>query len=199
MAQETQHEKIIMQAADDVSIGSEFSHKLSLDALKRNQDLIILEASKEQCDALSVRFDLPAIYCLKANIIMSEDPIQMHGTMIAQIDQICAATAETIQCSIEEELAINFIETPSVSPNDSEIELQDEDCETIFYDGDTIDIGEAIAQSLYLAIDPFPRKVDANMILAKAGVISEEEMAKNLAQERQDNNPFSALSSLKKS
>ncbi len=198
MPRETPKEKIIMHAPEGISIGSEFSHILTLTELKLNHKPIILIASKEQCDALAVRFDLPAIYSLKANVTVSHDPIQMHGTLYAQIDQICVATAETMHCSIEEDIAINFIETPSVGPNDSEVELQDEDCETIFYDGREIDIGEAIAQSLYLAIDSFPRTKNADSILAKAGVISEEEMMAKLVQEKQDNNPFSALSSLKK-
>lgn len=197
MAQEIPKEKIIMQAPEGTSFGSEFSYIVALAELKLNQSMITLEANSEQCAALAVRFDLPTIYSLKANIIMSDDPIQMRGKMHGKIDQICVATGEIINCSVEEDITINFLETPAVDPNDSEIELEDEDCETIFYKGREIDIGEAIAQSLYLAIDPFPRIEDADAILAKAGVISEEEMAAKLEQEQQDNNPFSALSQLK--
>ena len=198
MAKESPQEKIFMQAPEGASFGSEFSHIITLAELKLNQGLIALEADSDQCAAVALRFDLPAIYSLKADVIMSDNPIQLRGTMHAQIDQICVATGETIHCSIKEDLAINFLETPSVDPNDSEVELEDEDCETIFHNGRDIDIGEAIAQSLYLAIDPFPRIKDADAILAKAGVISEEEMTAKLAQEKQDNNPFAALSQLKK-
>lgn len=198
MSKKLPQEKIIMQAPEGTSMEAEFSHILTLAELKLNQDAITLEADSNQCAALAVRFDLPAIYSLKANITMLDNPIQMRGKMSAQIDQICVATGETIQCSIEEDIAINFLETPIVDPNDSEVELENEDCETIFHNGREIDIGEAIAQSLYLAIDPFPRIEDADTILEKVGVISEEEMAAKLAQEKQDNNPFAALSKLKK-
>lgn len=205
MAQKTPHknvqsppEKIMMQAPEGTSMEPEFSHILTLAELKLNQDPIALEANAKQCAALAARFDLPAIYSLKADISLSNDPIQMRGVMQAKIDQICVATGETISCAIKEDIAINFLETPDVNPNDSEIELEDDDCDTIFYNGREIDIGEAIAQSLYLAIDPFPRIENSDIILAKVGVISEEEMAAKLAQEKQENNPFAALSQLKK-
>ena len=198
MAKELPQEKIIMQAPEGTSMEAEFSHILTLAELKLTQDAITLEADSNQCAALAVRFDLPAIYSLKANITMLDNPIQMRGSMNAKIDQICVSTGETISSDIQEDIAINFLETPMVDPNDSEVELEDEDCETIFHNGREIDIGEAIAQSLYLSIDPFPRVKDADAMLAKAGVISEEEMTAKLAQEKHDNSPFAALSQLKK-
>lgn len=197
MAREIPQEKIIMRAPEGASSETEFSHIITLAELKSDQGIIALEANDEQRTALAVRFDIPVIYSLKANVTILDNPIQMRGTMSAQLDQICVATGETINSFIEEDIAINFMENPNIDPNDSEIELEDEDCETIFHNGSDIDIGEAIAQSLYLAIDPFPRIKDADTILAKVGVISEEEMTAKLAQEKQDNNPFAALSQLK--
>lgn len=191
-------EKIMMSAPEGAFLGAEFSYILTLADLKLNQEPIALEANAQQCTALAIRFDLPAIYSLKANITMQADPIQMRGKMTAKIDQICVATSETIGCIIEEDIFIKFLETPDIDLNDGEVELEDDDCDTIFHNGREIDIGEAIAQSLYLAIDPFPRIKNADKLLAKAGVISEEEMAAKLAQEKQDNNPFAALSKLKK-
>ncbi len=198
MASETPQEKILMQAPQGTSFGSEFSYIITLAELKLTQNIMALEANDKQCAALAIRFDLPAIYSLKANIIMADNPIQMRGQMNAQIDQICVATGATIKSVIEEDIIINFMENTTVDPKDSEVQLEDEDCEVMFYNGREIDIGEAIAQSLYLAIDPFPRIDDADAILKKLGVISEEEMAAKMAQEKQDNNPFATLSKLKK-
>jgi hypothetical protein len=58
---------------------------------------------------------------------------------------------------------------------DDEIELNSHDCDTIEHDGLQIDLGEAVAQSLGLAIDPFVRAPDADAILRAAGVVTEVE------------------------
>jgi hypothetical protein len=56
----------------------------------------------------------------------------------------------------------------------------------VFHDGAAIDIGEAIAQTLALALDPYPRAPDAEAALKEAGVKSEAEAG-----------PFAALAALK--
>ena len=54
------------------------------------------------------------------------------------------------------------------------------------YDGGAIDLGEAAAETMALALDPFPRGPGAEAALKAAGVISEEEAG-----------PFGALAGLK--
>lgn len=190
--------KDIMSAPDGARSDPEFSHIINLAELKQKQESIVVSATAKECALLAIRFDLPAIHSLSANISLSGDPIHMSGRMNAKIEQSCVATGENISAEIDEDIAINFMPVPTVGPNDSEIELEEDDCETIFHNGREIDIGEAIAQSLYLAIDPFPRIQNARMILAKAGVKSEEEIAKEDAIIKAKQNPFSALSALKK-
>ena len=67
-----------------------------------------------------------------------------------------------------------------------EIELDADDCDTIGYDGAAVDLGEAAAETLYLALDPFPRAPDADAKLKAAGVIGEGEAG-----------PFAALKGLR--
>jgi uncharacterized protein YutE (UPF0331/DUF86 family) len=55
----------------------------------------------------------------------------------------------------------------------------------IYTDG-AIDLGEAVAQTMALALDPFPRSTNAEAALREAGVISEEEAG-----------PFGALKGLR--
>jgi hypothetical protein len=56
----------------------------------------------------------------------------------------------------------------------------------MFHDGQAIDLGAAIADSLALVLDPYPRSPRAADALREAGVISEEEAG-----------PFAALAALK--
>jgi hypothetical protein len=54
-------------------------------------------------------------------------------------------------------------------------------------EGERIDIGEAVAQSLALGLDPYPRVANAQARLKALGVLSEGEAG-----------PFAALAALKK-
>jgi len=62
--------------------------------------------------------------------------------------------------------------------------------------GDSIDIGEAVAQQLSVAMDPYPRAVGAqsSTASAKAGLVEGDEAGAPMARR----NPFDALAVLKK-
>ena len=87
---------------------------------------------------------------------------------------------------VDEPFDILFLPEPSVAP-DSEIELSDQDCDVVFHDGAAIDLGAALADTLALSLDPYPRSPDADEALREAGVLSEEQAG-----------PFAALAALKK-
>nr|MBA2771279.1 DUF177 domain-containing protein [Sphingomonas sp.] len=82
---------------------------------------------------------------------------------------------------------ITFLPAPVEGAPDEEIELGPEDCDTVFYDAQAIDLGEAIADTLALAMQPYPRSPDAEDRLKQAGVLSEAEAS-----------PFAALAKLKR-
>lgn len=180
-----------MQAPEGTPNDPELSHIIALTAISQQPATLVIEADNDQCAALAIRFDLPKIYSLCAHVHFESDPIYLRGQLLADIDQICCATGETLRTHIDTPIAINFIAAPKDS---NEIELEDDDCDVIFHDGQSIDVGEAIAQSLYLAIDPFARIENADEILSKAGVISEDMMQ----EKRRAEGPFGALSALKK-
>ena len=79
--------------------------------------------------------------------------------------------------------------TPEPAPGgpDEEIELGESDCDTVFYDGAMIDLGGAIADTLALSLDPYPRSAGAEAALKEAGVLSEEQAS-----------PFAVLAKLRK-
>jgi uncharacterized metal-binding protein YceD (DUF177 family) len=75
---------------------------------------------------------------------------------------------------------------PAVTSPDEEIELGESDCDTVFYDGAQIDLGTAVADTLALSVDPYPRSAGAEAALKEAGVLTEEQAG-----------PFAALAALK--
>jgi uncharacterized metal-binding protein YceD (DUF177 family) len=155
---------------------TEFSRPLTLDAARRARDVVAIEADAAERAALAVRFDLFALDVLRASLTINVtgDVILLSGTMTARATQRCVATDEPVPAVIEEPIALRCVPTGEVA-NDAEIELSDEDCDVIDYDGAAIDLGELIAQSLALALNPWPRSPGADAALKAAGVKSEEE------------------------
>jgi hypothetical protein len=70
---------------------------------------------------------------------------------------------------------------------DEEIELGESDCDIVFHDGASIDLGGAIADTLALGLDPYPRSAGADAALKEAGVLTEEQAS-----------PFAVLAKLRK-
>ena len=108
-----------------------------------------------------------------------------NGQLSASLAQICVATGEPLPSEISEAVSIRFIPEPGID-EETEFELDAEDCDVMFHDGLLIDLGEAVAQSLGLALDPYPRSPDADALLKAAGVKGEDEAG-----------PFGVLASLK--
>jgi len=81
-----------------------------------------------------------------------------------------------------------FTPEPSAARPDDEIELGQSDLDVVFHDGAVIDLGTAIADTLALGLDPYPRSAGADAALKEAGVMSEEQAS-----------PFAVLAQLKKS
>mgnify|MGYP000223633303 CR=1 FL=1 len=164
---------------------NEFSHLLRLDQIHGQS--LALTADTEERAALAVRFGLQAIDMLGAQLSIArrDHRIELIGEMQARAVQSCTATGAPVMAEIAEPLRIDFIPQPDHAP-DAEIELDDSACDVMFYDGANIDIGEAVAQSFALALDPYPRSSDAADTLKHAGVKNEEEAG-----------PFGALADLK--
>ena len=93
---------------------------------------------------------------------------------------------EPVPEHVDEPFDLLFAPAPGGSGPDEEIELDSEDLDTIFHDGSAIDLGREIADTLVLAIDPYPRSAGAEAALKEAGVMTEEEAS-----------PFAALAALK--
>jgi uncharacterized metal-binding protein YceD (DUF177 family) len=148
-----------------------------------------LVASAEECRALAKRFALVSVDRLAATLTLSRDAdaVTARGRLKAAIVQSCAVSAEDLPAKIDEALALRFVQEISGDPSeDDEIELSDADCDEIPYEGERIDLGEAIAQSLALAIDPFAVGPDAEKMRA-SGLLGEDKLS-----------PFAALAALKK-
>ena len=123
---------------------------------------------------------------LRAEVALAAKPraIRATGRLHAEIMQPCAVSGEDFPVTIDEAIDLRFVEESTRTlpeDEDAEIELEADDCDEIDYAGDMFDLGEAVAQTLGLAIDPYAEGPNADAARKAAGIIKEGEQEGPLA------------------
>lgn len=152
---------------------------------------ISVEADVEARSRIAERLGLAALdrFSVTAAIRAVAGGIAAKGEVRADVVQHCAATDLPVPAKLTEPFDLRFlrdIDAPMSEDEEIEIEISSDDLDLLPLEGDRIDLGEAAVQTLSLALDPFPRHPDADRILAKNGVLSEEAAG-----------PFAALAKLR--
>lgn len=166
---------------------SEFTRMINLRGIGNAPEHLV--ASPEECTALAQRFGIVSVGRLEAEVTLAPEGgvVSANGRLRADFVQSCAVSGEDLPVSIDEPLAFRFVPEGAPSAPDEEIELDEDDCDEIPYAGTQFDLGEAVAQSLALAIDPYAVGPDAEEARRRAGIVSEAAAG-----------PFAALAALKK-
>lgn len=166
----------------------EFSRPVRLDTIGEAPRRLEVEAEEVERINLARRFGLVAIDRLAAALMLRRngEDVAMDGNLLARVVQTCVATGEPLDAEVEAPFALLFRPQPPVIGSDEEIELGEGEMDVIFYDGAAVDVGEAVAETLLLNLDPYPRAPDADAALKAAGVKNEEEAG-----------PFGALAGLR--
>jgi uncharacterized metal-binding protein YceD (DUF177 family) len=166
----------------------QFAHHLRLDQI-RDGERIDLTADDAELQSVAKRLGLASIDRLEAHVTLSKtgDVVRAEGRLIAALQQTCVVTGDPITARVDDPFALLFTPDQPRSAPEEEIELGESDCDTVFYDGAVIDLGSAIADTLALSIDPYPRSAAAEATLREAGVITEEQAS-----------PFAVLAKLRK-
>ncbi|MEO5587704.1 MAG: DUF177 domain-containing protein [Novosphingobium sp.] len=148
-----------------------------------------LEANEAERAALAKRFAIVAIHRLNAVVTLepTKAAILATGTLTADIVQSCTVSGEDLSIGVAEALKLRFIPERNLSRPDEEIELDAGALDEIEFSGTQFDLGEAIAQSLALAIDPFLEGPGADEFRRNSGFFGEPAA-----------NPFAVLAKLKK-
>jgi uncharacterized metal-binding protein YceD (DUF177 family) len=172
----------------------EFSRTVRTDTLGDAPRPMEIVADESERAALAGRFDLVAIDRLGAELVLSRkgDAILASGTLRADVTQACVVTGGPVASEVDEAFVIEFRQELQMAA-DEELELGEEEMDVIFYDGAMIDVGEAVAQTLSLALDPYPRSPEAGDILEAEGIGDEEEAARHEAAARAARSPFAIL------
>ena len=152
----------------------EFSRPERLDAIGGGARHLTIEADAAERAALAARFGLVAVDRLAARLDLHRDAggIVVRGRVEGAVTQACVVTDAPVVTRIDEPLALRFVDE---MPDADEIELDADDCDTVPIEGGAIDLGEAVAETMALALDPYPRAPGAEAVLRAAGVMTEDE------------------------
>jgi len=164
-----------------------FAHQLRLDQI-RDGERLDLTADESECSEVARRLGLVSLDRLEAHVAIGRtgDVVRVEGRLVAALDQSCVVTGDPVAAHVDEPFALLFTPEPKDGNPDEEIELGEGDCDVVFYEGGAIDLGSAVADSLALSLDPYPRSAGADAALKEAGVLTEEQAS-----------PFAVLAGLK--
>ena len=165
-----------------------FAHHLRLDQV-RDGDRLDLVADEPERKGIAARLGLDSLERLEAHAVLTRkgEMVRAQGRLQASLAQPCVVTSDPVAAHIDEAFDLMFLPAPETASADEEIQLGASDCDVVFHDGAAIDLGAAIADTLALSLDPYPRSAAADAALKEAGVLSEEQAS-----------PFAALAQLKK-
>lgn len=153
---------------------SEFTRMVDLRGI--GDAALRLTANPEERIALARRFGLVTVERLEAEIALAPEggKVEATGRLEADIVQPCAVSGEDLPVAIREPVHLRFVPaTSGAAKPDEEIELAADELDEIEFSGTQFDLGEALAQGLALAINPFAVGPKAEEARRRAGLIGE--------------------------
>ena len=145
------------------NVRPEFSRRIPVGRIGAGGIEQVIEASSAECRALAERLQLPAVASLSCRFRLAaplHGEIAAEGELRAEVTQVCVVSLEPFETTVGERFALRFVpggpgEAASDAVADDDLDPASPD--ELAYEGDAIDIGEAAAEQLALALDPYPR------------------------------------------
>ncbi len=122
-----------------------------------------IDAGRRERAALAARFGLVGLDRLDADgtlVRHGDGSWALEATLRADVVRTCVVTLEPFAQALSERFAVVY--APDARARRPEIDLAADDAEPLPSDG-RLDVGEAVAQQLALALDPFPRRPGAEL------------------------------------
>jgi uncharacterized metal-binding protein YceD (DUF177 family) len=141
----------------------EFSRLVPLAQLSTRPFRQRIEATAEERQKLSLRFDLISLDRLVAEVELrrqSPEVILLEAQFAAEFEQCCAVTLEPVRGAVSDRFSLVYGPSPE---EEQEIALTSDEPAFEPLNGNSIDIGEAVAQELSLALPIFPRDPEARI------------------------------------
>ncbi|MDJ0942870.1 MAG: DUF177 domain-containing protein [Kiloniellales bacterium] len=145
---------------------SEFTRPFAVESLGEEELVREIEAGPAECRAVARRLGLEDLSGLRARFRLARSGagplIRVSGRFEADVVQLCVVSLEPIGQHLAEDFVLTYSPEPVVTQDELELTLADEDLPEEVLDG-VIDLGEAAVQQLAVALDPYPRRPDAEV------------------------------------
>jgi Large ribosomal RNA subunit accumulation protein YceD len=131
----------------------EFSRPLQVDRVPNLGSRDRPTADDKECAALALRLGIPKLHSLSAFLTSSPwrgGGLKITGPMNAEFDQVSVVSLDTFRTKLEVGVERYFL------PPHKDASASEEDVDTI-QDG-MVDLGEILAETLALELEPYPRK-----------------------------------------
>jgi uncharacterized metal-binding protein YceD (DUF177 family) len=122
---------------------------------------VVVEAGAAECAAIAQRMNVPAVLALTCRFHLERDTsgsLLAFGKLEARVVQTCVVSLEDFTAAVEERFTALCVPEGEES-DDVDPEALDE----IVYSDGMLDLGEAAAEQLALALDPYPRAPGAEL------------------------------------
>jgi uncharacterized metal-binding protein YceD (DUF177 family) len=145
---------------------AEFSRVVRVDDLPPGGTAMTVTADAAECAALAARFDLLALRGLKAMLELTPGSagggrtLHVAGRLTAEVEQACVVTLDPVPSRVDEPVDLSFAEAVEPAAAEAVVAVDAEDPPEPMADG-AVDLGEAVAELLALALEPYPRKPGA--------------------------------------
>ncbi|GAN77093.1 YceD family protein [Acidisphaera rubrifaciens] len=136
----------------------EFSRPYAVSAVGPEGRTAEVEAGHGERALLASRFGLPAIESLRCRFLLRPlrgGALSADGVLEARVRQVCVITGDEFESVVTEPFVLHFVPESALS-EEIDVDAPDE----IPIVGSHIDLGEAAAEQLALALDPYPRHPD---------------------------------------
>ncbi|WP_291297013.1 DUF177 domain-containing protein [Elioraea sp.] len=143
----------------------ELSRPIVVAALKPAGETRHVTATPAEAAALAQRLGLEAVRDFDAEVTLkprAKGQVVLRGRLRATLGRLCVVTLEPLDEVIDERIAAVFVPAERAAPGvELSVAPEGEDDEP--YEGPGFDLGEYLAQTLAVALDPWPRAPGASL------------------------------------
>lgn len=139
----------------------ELHRPVALDRIGPQGTEVLVEAEPEELRRLAERMGVPGIGALRCRFRLRRiggETVEAQGELHARVTQVCVVTLDEFEGTVDETFTVRFV-PDGMEDAHTEPDTVDE----IPYAGGAVDLGEAAAEQLALALDPYPRKPGAEL------------------------------------
>ena len=144
-----------------MEIENEFPRPVAVDRLGPKETVMEIEARPAERQALARRFGLLALDSLTATVhlkpVAGTKVVRVRGTFQARLAQECVVTLAPVPAEVEDSFELTYAPGGADNPGGEMVLSIDADDPPEPIVAGHIDIGEAVAEHLALALEPFPR------------------------------------------